>query len=482
MAPDQHRSAERTTGGADTGLRAARAARGWSQTGAARALGALARHRGVAVATAASLKTQLSRWENGHATPDAPYRALLTELYAGSDLGLETAVAPATPPGERLRARVAAAGAVDAEVVALWEQQLTALQGLDDRLGSGAADAVRALTAQLDAVLPHLPDPPRRRAVAVLLARSALLAGDQSLDADDPDDAVARYARAGEVARSVGASDLAVRAALGHAEALIEAGAPDAALAVVEHAPPVPPWARAVRAVTALARAAAGDHAGARRALDDVDPTGSGADVDRPAPDRRADSEVPDGIPGTLDRTAPPAGLVVELDPGVAQRVDRAADPEAAKPDPAAVEHRRGRALALLGDPAAVGHLERALAAGPGSCRVRAAVHADLAHALAAAGRTDAAARHADTARDLARRTGSRRVGRLGPQRPPAPPPEPVGAAPAGPPLAEPGPPESAPPGSGPPGSAPEESAVCGSGPGAPRPRPAVPSSSSAAR
>ncbi len=460
MAPDQHRSAERTTGGVDTGLRAARAARGWSQTGAARALGALARHRGVAVATAASLKTQLSRWENGHATPDAPYRALLAELYAGSDLGLETAVAPATPPGERLRARVAAAGAVDAEVVALWEQQLTALQGLDDRLGSGAADAVRALTAQLDAVLPHLPDPPRRRAVAVLLARSALLAGDQSLDADDPDDAVARYARAGEVARSVGASDLAVRAALGHAEALIEAGAPDAALAVVEHAPPVPPWARAVRAVAALARAAAGDHAGARRALD-----------------RRADSEVPDGIPGTADRTTPPAGLVVELDPGVAQRVDRAADPEAAEPDPAAVEHRRGRALALLGDPAAVGHLERALAAGPGSCRVRAAVHADLAHALAAAGRTDAAARHADTAGDLARRTGSRRVGRLGPQRPPAPPPEPVGAAPAGPPLA--GPPLAEP---GPPGSAPEESAVCGSGPGAPRPRPAAPNSSSAAR
>ncbi len=470
MASDQHRSAERPTvgAGADTGLRAARAARGWSQAEAARELGALAHRHGVPVATPASLKTQLSRWENGHATPDAPYRALLAELYEGADLGLGTAVAPAADARERLRARVAAAGAVDGEVVALWEQQLTALQGLDDRLGAAATDAVRALTAQLDAVLPHLPDPPRRHAVAVLLARSALLAGDQALDADDPDDAVARYARAGEVAQGVGADGLAVRAAIGHAEALIEVGAPHAALAVVEHAPPLPAWARAVGAVAALARAAAGDDAGARRALAGVDRVAPSAPLDRPDPDRpavdRRAAQHTRRAPDTADRTAPPVGLVVELDPGVDEPADPdPAEPDPAGPDPAAVEHRRGHALALLGDTAAVGHLERALATGPRSCRVRAAVHADLARALEAAGRTDDAARHAATARELARRTGSRRVGRLGAQRPPPPPaPEPDEAAPAGPSAAGP--------------------ALVGSAPGEPRPRPAAPSSSSAAR
>ncbi|HSU09017.1 MAG TPA: helix-turn-helix transcriptional regulator, partial [Pseudonocardia sp.] len=81
------------TAGRPTSLRAARAARGWSQSEAARALAELASTRGVAVASAASLKTQLSRWENGHATPETPYRNLLGELYAGAGVDL----APADP-------------------------------------------------------------------------------------------------------------------------------------------------------------------------------------------------------------------------------------------------------------------------------------------------------------------------------------------------------------------------------------------------
>lgn len=40
----------------------------------------LAQHKKIAVASAASLKTQLSRWENGHITPDY-YQPLLCELF-----------------------------------------------------------------------------------------------------------------------------------------------------------------------------------------------------------------------------------------------------------------------------------------------------------------------------------------------------------------------------------------------------------------
>jgi transcriptional regulator with XRE-family HTH domain len=168
-----------------TSLRAARDAQGWSQAVAARALAGLARERGVLVASAASLKTLLSRWENGHATPEAPYRTLLEELYAASGVDL-TPPAPAPHPAgpvARLRARLAAAAAVDADVVALWHAQLDgAATGRPARRCRSSRGAVRVLVEQLESVLPHLPDPDRHRPVATLLARACLLAGTRALD------------------------------------------------------------------------------------------------------------------------------------------------------------------------------------------------------------------------------------------------------------------------------------------------------------
>jgi tetratricopeptide (TPR) repeat protein len=64
-----------------TPLQAARRACGWSQVRAVSELLRLARWKGVHVASAASLKTQLSRWENGQVTPDDHYQALLCEIY-----------------------------------------------------------------------------------------------------------------------------------------------------------------------------------------------------------------------------------------------------------------------------------------------------------------------------------------------------------------------------------------------------------------
>jgi transcriptional regulator with XRE-family HTH domain len=367
-----------------TSLRAARAARGWSQTEAARALAELASTRGVVVASAASLKTQLSRWENGHATPEPPYRALLGELYAGAGVDLaptDPASAGPADPAERLRARLAAAAAVDDDVIALWRTQLTTARQLDDRLGAaGAGDAVRVLVEQLEAVLPHLPDPDRRRPVAVLLARASLLAGAQALDTGDAEAAVARFARAAEAARAAGSVSLAVEAAVGHADALVEVGAPGDALAVLENALDAAPADRAggipdpagrlLGVTVALVRAAAGDADGAYRALT-AGPPGAGA----------------------VDVAHPPAGLAVEL----------------AEPSPD-LRHRRGRTLALLHDDAAIDHLADSLKDGSPSARDQAATHADLALALTAAGRGDEAAPHARAARELATRIGSRSV------------------------------------------------------------------------
>jgi transcriptional regulator with XRE-family HTH domain len=63
-----------------TPLQAARRARGWSQARAVSELVRLAKWKEIHVASAASLKTQLSRWENGHVAPDY-YQGLLCEIY-----------------------------------------------------------------------------------------------------------------------------------------------------------------------------------------------------------------------------------------------------------------------------------------------------------------------------------------------------------------------------------------------------------------
>jgi transcriptional regulator with XRE-family HTH domain len=79
-----------------TRLRAAREARGWSQT---RLVFELRRHatgEGLRLPGPESLKTELSRWENGHKRPDATYRRLFRRIFelTDEDLGFagDTAV------------------------------------------------------------------------------------------------------------------------------------------------------------------------------------------------------------------------------------------------------------------------------------------------------------------------------------------------------------------------------------------------------
>jgi hypothetical protein len=92
-----------------------------------------------------------------------------------------------------------------------------------------------------------------------------------------------------------------------------------------------------------------------------------------------------------------------------APQVDAIAQAERPAVELADLDRWHGRTLVTLGDRAAVEPLERALAAPPRSARHRAAVHADLALALATE-QADAAATHARTARELAEQIGSDRI------------------------------------------------------------------------
>jgi hypothetical protein len=323
------------------------------------------------VAGAASLKTLLSRWENGHAVPEPQYRALLGELYGRTPAELGIAGPPADPEATgasaRFRAALAAAGAIDEAALDLWREQLHVATRLDDELGAtGAGELVRALVERLDETVRHTVAPARRAAVAAVLAPAAILAGAQELDRCRPDLAWLRYhlARAAAIEAELPAA--AADAVAGQAGVLVDVGEAAAAVTLLDSAEPALPRATRSRLAGARADAAAalGDAAATRRAI-----SAAASAEHLPA-----------------DAVQPP--VAVEL---------------------ADLDRWHGHALTVLGDPAAARPLRRALAAPPRSVRHRAAVHADLALALAAEQPDDAAA-HARAARELAERIGSART------------------------------------------------------------------------
>lgn len=358
---------------ASAGLRAARISSGRSQSQAARELAALAAADGVPAASAASLKTLLSRWENGHVLPEPQYRTLLGRLYGRSpaELGIagpaETAAGSATA---RWVGAVAAAAAVDGPAMGLWWEQADLARRLDDELGvTGAGELVRAQVERLDETLTHALTGTARAGVAAVLTGVAALAGAQALDDGRHDDAWRRYHRARTAACEADLPGAHAVAVAGQAAVLLDAGEVAAAGSLLADAGAGPPGPAEVRLAAALGlvRAAAGDATAARGAL---------ATAERGLRGARADLAAPRGHPA------------VELTD---------------------VHRWRGRALVTLGDADAVEPLQRALAAGPRSARHRAALHADLALALAP-DRPEQAADHARSARDLARRIGSRRI------------------------------------------------------------------------
>lgn len=359
---------------ARTALRAARTARGWSQSRAAAELHALAEHRGGPDAAPASLKTQLSRWENGHALPEPEYRELLAELYGlpAADLGLVPRGAAPSRPGssaDLLRAELGAAAAVGPVVLREWAVQLGAARRLDDELGAaGAGEVGAALATQLGRTLAHSVVRSQRVAVAELLAGAAALAGRHALDRDDPAAAWHLYADARAAAAECGSAPALAEAAEGLAEVLRAVGSPDAAADLLaEVAAECTGSAAAVR--LAAARGVTWAALGRADAAED------------------AFTEARAGI-AAIDTAHPRGAYDVEL-------VD--------------VDRWHGHALVALHDPGAVAPLESALA-GTRPVRHRAVLHADLARTHAASGRAGAAARHARDARLLAERIGARPV------------------------------------------------------------------------
>lgn len=140
-----------TSGRAKTPLQAARLELGWKASQTIRAFQEAANALGVSTATASSLKTMLSRWENGHETPDATDRRLLCQVYGQTpeELGFPgpnsgVAVAPRIPPP------------VGPEMVYYFRNVFAEHLRADNLMGPHhLVDVVRAQTELLDRMLPN---------------------------------------------------------------------------------------------------------------------------------------------------------------------------------------------------------------------------------------------------------------------------------------------------------------------------------------
>jgi tetratricopeptide (TPR) repeat protein len=361
-------------GSSGHGLSAARIQRGWSQQLAALEFIRVARRHNIPVGEADSVKTAMSRWENGKRVPDEQNRRVLRELYGLTDaeLGLTIVNTIASADAlEELVARLNSAARIDTEVVRMLDDETERLRISDRRFGAAVLlDAMQAHIHSVSDLLKYSLSPAQRTGLAHVLGDAGALAGWQALDAG----AVSRAWSHFELARaaSLESGDPALIAhALGEqAFVLLELSEPERARDLIHLAmqqTSIPPLLRAwLHAAEGEILAVMGDASGSQVAFD------------------RAAGEMPGDSGGEF----PYLSL-----------------------DEVHLLRWRGSALARLHAPGAIDDLISALAQIDQSfVRARCGILVDLAEAYAASGQRDEARRQIAEARRLAREIGSQRL------------------------------------------------------------------------
>jgi hypothetical protein len=182
-----------------TKLQAVRHELGYPAATVLRLLAERARASNVGIMTPASLKTKLSRWENGHEAVGLPeYRRLFREIYGrtGTELGFPDDEA-ATNAAHDLRARLAAARSVDAGTVAAFRSMIDHTRRLDRQFGGlSQLDQLRTQINEVEQLLMYAPTDGHRAALAGALTEASALAGWLALDRDDHDQAWRHHERA----------------------------------------------------------------------------------------------------------------------------------------------------------------------------------------------------------------------------------------------------------------------------------------------
>ncbi|AYG80122.1 hypothetical protein DWB77_02248 [Streptomyces hundungensis] len=365
------------------GLRSARTARGWSQDRLVYEMQRFAERGLIDIASAASLKTYISEWENGRRAITDRYASILRSLLGATDAELRSEAAVRGPQVDGyadLLSRIDAASSLSESVVPSFLAQTELLRTMDRQLGaSGLVDQMNGHLAAMEDALTFAVLPGARRPIAAALAGASTLAAWQALDAGAVDRAWRRYELAKKAAQDADSPMYLAHAMGEQAYVLADAGRPQLAVELVRdaqrtHAERQSPRLRAwLAAAEAELCAAAGPdmEAAARAALE------------------RANALLPDD-----GETRDADMLSIFLNAGHLARW-------------------RGNVLAKLGDASAMDELYASLGSADASfVRASSGLHCDLTQAHLARGELEEARSHLQQARLVANRTGSVRYRR----------------------------------------------------------------------
>lgn len=212
-------------------LQAARLEIGWKQTQTIYALRQAAEREGVSIAAVRSLKTMLSKWENGHSRPDAVSQRLLCRVYGrtASELGfmsqsLATQALSRVAPG------------VGPEMVGYFDSVFTEHLRADNLMGPHhLVEVVRAQAALLERVLPSARGDVRGDLLTLAFKYSEF-AGWLYQDACEPEKAMQYTDRAMEYALEIGAFQETPYVLMRKADIAADLNQPDRAIGLTDAA------------------------------------------------------------------------------------------------------------------------------------------------------------------------------------------------------------------------------------------------------
>jgi tetratricopeptide (TPR) repeat protein len=217
---------------------------GWKQSRLIAELTAYARRHYVTIAEPASLKTQVSRWENGHGQPDAVYRSLFCAVYQRDEeeLGFTSERRSAETP--------CVAPTLDAETVDYFRTVFDQHVRADGLMGPRhLVDVVRAQAALLDDILPDARDGIRSD-LLFLAYQYNELTGWLYQDASDAGNAMLFSDRAMDYALAIDDPTLTAYLLMRKSNIACDLGRPDRALGLatagLREASKIPPRIRAL--------------------------------------------------------------------------------------------------------------------------------------------------------------------------------------------------------------------------------------------
>jgi len=157
-----------------TALQAVRKLQGYSANEVIRLLLRRAETLNIPVMSATSLKTKISRWENGHERVSEPYRRLFRDIYGRTNEELGFPPEPEDEETGELLARLTVVRTLDGATVEIFRQQINNARHIDRRYGAiTVLDQLRATIKQVESLLGYSTTRGHRELLAGILTEAS---------------------------------------------------------------------------------------------------------------------------------------------------------------------------------------------------------------------------------------------------------------------------------------------------------------------